>query len=482
MREWWTNAVFYEIYVRSFADSNGDGIGDLPGITQRLSYLQDLGVDALWLTPFYPSPGADHGYDVADYVDIDPLFGNLDDFDELLGAAHALDLRVIVDIVPNHTSSAHSWFAEDRSRYVTAPGGGGLPNNWPSNFGGPAWTLVEERDEYYLHLFAPEQPDLDWHNPQVRADFDEILRFWLDRGVDGFRIDVAQALVKDAALADEPEPVPLTRFSSDRRTVIDRPEVHDIYRDWRRLVDSYDGERVLVAEIVFSDQTRVAPYLRPDELQLAFNFSLVFQDWNADAIRASIDASLAALPIVTWVLENHDVTRIVSRFGEREARAAALLLLALPGPVFLYQGQELGLEEVDLPDEARQDPIFKRTGGERKGRDGCRVPLPWTREPPARSWLPMPESWSERSVEAQLDDPFSALALYRRAIELRPSGGFAWRDSPPGSLVFARDDVVCAVNFSAEPFTLPEGEVLLASEPVGPELPPGAAAWIRTRP
>ena len=325
MREWWTNAVFYEIYVRSFADSNGDGIGDLPGITQRLSYLQDLAVDALWLTPFYPSPGADHGYDVADYVDVDPLFGNLDDFDELLGAAHALDLRVIVDIVPNHTSSAHPWFAEDRSRYVTAPGGGGLPNNWPSNFGGPAWTLDEERDEYYLHLFAPEQPDLDWHNPQVRADFDVILRFWLDRGVDGFRIDVAQALVKDAALADEPEPFPLTRFSSDWRTAIDRPEVHDIYRDWRRLVDSYDGERVLVAEIVFSDQTRVAPYLRPDELQLAFNFSLVFQDWNADAIRASIDASVAALPIVTWVLENHDVTRIVSRFGEREARAAALL-------------------------------------------------------------------------------------------------------------------------------------------------------------
>jgi len=336
MREWWTNAVFYEIYVRSFADSNGDGIGDLPGITQRLSYLQDLAVDALWLTPFYPSPGADHGYDVAAYVDVDPLFGNLDDFDELLGAAHALGLRVIVDIVPNHTSSAHPWFAEDRSRYVTAPGGGGVPNNWPSNFGGPAWTLDEERDEYYLHLFAPEQPDLDWHNPQVRADFDEILRFWLDRGVDGFRIDVAQALVKDAELADEPEPFPVTRFSSDWRTAIDRPEVHDIYRDWRRLVDSYDGERVLVAEIVFSDQTRVAPYLRPDELQLAFNFSLVFQDWNADAIRASIDASVAALPIVTWVLENHDVTRIVSRFGEREARAAALLLLALPGPVFLY--------------------------------------------------------------------------------------------------------------------------------------------------
>jgi alpha-glucosidase len=476
--EWWRDAVFYEIYVRSFADSNGDGFGDLRGITERLPYLRDLGVDAIWLTPFYPSPGADHGYDVADYVGVDPLFGTLDDFDELLSSAHELGLHVIVDIVPNHTSNEHPWFAEDRSRYVTAPGGDALPNNWPSNFGGAAWTLDEERNEYYLHLFAPEQPDLDWHNPQVHADFEEILRFWLDRGVDGFRIDVAHGLVKDAALADEPEPFPVTRFSSDWRTAIDRPEVHDIYRDWRRIADSYDGDRVLVGEIVFSDPTRVAAYLRPDELQLAFNFSLVFQDWNADAIRESIDSSLATLPIVTWVLENHDVTRIVTRFGEREARAAALLLLALPGPVFLYQGQELGLEEVDLPDEVRQDPIFKRTGGERKGRDGCRVPLPWTRELPARSWLPMPASWSERSVEAQAGDPSSALSLYRRAIGARPSGGFAWRESPPGSLVFERDSVVCAVNVSAEPFPLTGGGVLLSSEPLGDTIPAGAAAWL----
>jgi len=480
VREWWRDAVFYEIYVRSFADSNGDGFGDLPGITQRLPYLRDLGVDAIWLTPFYPSPGADHGYDVSDYVDVDPLFGTLDDFDELLASAHATGLRVIVDIVPNHTSSAHVWFTGDRSRYVTAPATGSLPNNWPSNFGGPAWTLDAERDEYYLHLFAPQQPDLDWHNPQVHTDFDEILRFWLDRGVDGFRIDVAHALVKDAALADEPEPFPVTRFSSEWRNAIDRPEVHDIYRDWRRLTDSYDGERVLVGEIVFSDQTRVAPYLRPDELQLAFNFSLVFQDWNADAIRESIDSSLAALPIVTWVLENHDVTRIVTRFGEREARAAALLLLALPGPVFLYQGQELGLEEVDLPDEVRQDPIFKRTRGERKGRDGCRVPPPWTRALPARSWLPQPATWSAKSVEAQLEDDTSFLALHRRALELRPSGKLRWRSSPHGALVFERDELVCVVNVSAEPMGLPKlAPVLLASEPLGDKLPAGAAVWLR---
>ena len=393
MSEWWRNAVFYEIYVRSFNDSNGDGVGDIPGITARLPYLRDLGVDAIWLTPFYPSPGVDHGYDVADYVDVDPLFGSLADFDELVASAHGIGIRVIVDIVPNHTSSAHPWFAGDRSRYVTVPASNGVPNNWPSNWGGSAWTLDEERDEYYLHLFAPEQPDLDWNQEQVRRDFDEILRFWLDRGVDGFRIDVAHGLVKDATLADEPDPMPSLPFSSDWRKATDQPEVHEIYRDWRSLANSYAGDRLLVGEVVFSDQRRIAPYLRPDELQLAFNFSLVFQPWDAQAIRASIADSLASLPIVTWVLENHDVTRIVTRFGPREARAAALLLLALPGPVFLYQGQELGLEEVDLPDEVRQDPIFKRSGGERKGRDGCRVPLPWTTAAPRASWLPAPASW-----------------------------------------------------------------------------------------
>ena len=478
---WWHDAVFYELYVRSFADSDGDGVGDLRGIRERLPYLRDLGVDALWLTPFYPSPGADHGYDVADYVDVDPLFGTLADFDALVADAHRRGLRLIVDVVPNHTSSLHPWFTGDRARYVTAPAADGLPNNWPSNWGGPAWTLDPERREYYLHLFAPEQPDLDWHNPQLRADFDAILRFWLDRGVDGFRIDVAHALVKNASLADEPEPVPAARFSSDWRTAIDQPEVHDIYRDWRRLADSY-GERVLVGEIVFSEPARIAPYLRADELQLAFNFSLVFEPWAAEAIRASIEESLAALPIVTWVLENHDVTRLATRFGREEARAAALLLLALPGPVFIYQGQELGLEEVDLPDELRQDPIFVRSGGARKGRDGCRVPLPWTRVLPAQTWLPQPASWSELSVEAQLEDDASMLALYRTALRKRPTGSFRWLDGPPGSLVFARDDVACAVNVSAESVPLPEGEVLVASRrDVSDRLPRASAAWVRLR-
>jgi alpha-glucosidase len=477
--EWWREAVFYEIYVRSFADSDGDGVGDLPGITERLPYVRELGVDAIWLTPFYPSPGVDHGYDVADYVDVDPLFGTLADFDELVARAHALGLRLIVDVVPNHTSAAHPWFTADRARYVTTPAARGLPNNWPSNWGGPAWTLDAERGEYFLHLFAAEQPDLDWHQPRVRADFREILAFWLDRGVDGFRIDVAHALVKDAALADEPEPFPTAPFSSDWRRAIDQPEVHAIYRDWRALADSYDGDRLLVGEVVFSDPSRIAPYLRPGELQLAFNFSLVFQPWEAAAIRRSIDGSLAALPIVTWVLENHDVTRIATRFGERAARAAALLLLALPGPAFLYQGQELGLEEVELPDEAREDPIFLRSAGARKGRDGCRVPLPWSAPLPARTWLPQPAVWAERSVAAQLADAGSPLSLYRQALALRPTGGFAWLDTPPGTLVFRRDELVCAVNVDAPSLPLPEGELLLASDTPARMLPPGTAAWVR---
>ncbi|HEY3543353.1 MAG TPA: alpha-amylase family glycosyl hydrolase [Gaiellaceae bacterium] len=465
MNEWWRDAVFYQVYVRSFADSNGDGIGDLPGITGKLDYLRELGVDAIWLTPFYTSPQADHGYDVADYVDVDPRFGTLADFDELIDAAHARDLRVIVDIVPNHSSSAHAWFTGDRSRYVTVPAGDGdePPNNWPSNWGGPAWTHDAERGHWYLHLFAPEQPDLDWHNQQVRDDFEQILHFWLDRGVDGFRIDVAHGLVKDKELRDEPEPFPTVRFSSDWRTAIDQPEVHEIYRDWHRLAAAYDRDRVLVGEVVFSEQSRVAPYLRPDELHLAFNFSLVFQPWDAQRIRVSIEESLRELPIVTWVLENHDVTRIVTRFGgEREARAAALLLLALPGPAFVYQGQELGLEEVDLPDEVREDPIFFRTNGERKGRDGCRVPIPWTRELQQNAWLPQPPAWSEKSVEAQTKRDGSFLELYRRALALRPSGSFAWRDSPAGTLAFDRDELTCIVHFTDE--RLPVGDVLLASD------------------
>jgi alpha-glucosidase len=491
--EWWRSAVFYEIYVRSFADSDGDGIGDLPGIRSRLPYLRALGVDALWLTPFYPSPGADHGYDVADYVGVEPQFGTLEDFDALLADAHELGLRVTVDVVPNHTSNAHPWFTERPDFYVWAD----EPNNWPSTFGGPAWTRDEARGRWYLHLFAPEQPDLDWHNPAVSAEFEQILRFWLDRGVDGFRIDVAHALYKDPDLRDEDEPFPITPFASDWRRAVDQPEVHPLYRSWRGLVDSYPGERMLVGEVVFSDPVRIARYVREDELHLAFNFTLLFEEWDAERIRAAIDSTLAALAEVgatpTWVLENHDVTRLPSRYGggedgRRRARAACLLLLALPGVAFLYQGQELGLEEVDVPDDARQDPIFRRTNGARKGRDGCRVPIPWERNgagfgfTSGTPWLPMPPEWGARSVAAQREDPASTLSLYRSALARRPRGGdLSWRDGPPGSLGFERGELVCLVNVAAPELELPPGELVLSSEPLAAgRLSPGAAAWVRS--
>jgi alpha-glucosidase len=513
MREWWRSAVLYEIYVRSFADGNGDGLGDLSGIRARLPYVRDLGVDGIWLTPFYPSPDADHGYDVSDYLDVDPRFGTLDDFDALLADAHELGLRVVIDIVPNHTSDEHPWFRRalaepdgpDRARYVFRPGrDGGPPNNWTSAFGGSAWTLDERSGEYYLHFFAREQPDLDWHNPRVEASFEEILRFWLDRGVDGFRIDVAQALFKDRSLADMQQPAQRS-WHADWVTAINQPELLPLYGRWRALVREYDRERMLVGEIVLLDQQAVAQYVAPDRLHLAFNFTLLHCDWEAEALRETIDTTRLAFETVgaptTWVLENHDVVRLPTRYGggaegERRASAAALLLLALPGTVFLYAGQELGLEEVDLPDELRQDPIFLRTNGDRQGRDGCRIPIPWSREPPglgfseATPWLPLPASWADRSVVAQTGDPASTLALYRGALATRRrrdalrDGSFTWCDAPPGALVFAREHdaetVVCAVNVSADAFPLPEGEVLLTSDPrVRDRLPVSTAAWVR---
>ena len=513
MAEWWRSAVLYQIYVRSFADGNGDGLGDLPGIRAHLPYLRGLGVDGIWLTPFYPTPDVDHGYDVSDYVDVDPRFGTLADFDALVADAHELGLRLVIDIVPNHTSDQHPWFRNalsspdhpDRARYFFRPGrDGGPPNNWTSAFGGSAWTLDEKTGEYYLHFFAKEQPDLDWHNPDVQASFEEIMRFWLDRGVDGFRIDVAQALFKDRSLADMYEPVPRT-WHADWVTAINQPELHPLYRRWRALADEYPGERIFVGEIVLADQEAVAQYVRPDELQLAFNFTLLHEPWDASSMRETIDRTRLAVDAVgapaTWVLENHDVVRVPTRYGggeegERRARAAALMLLALPGTAFVYAGQELGLEEVALPDELRQDPIFFRTNGERVGRDGTRVPMPWQPAPPgfgfttAEPWLPIPDEWTAKSVAAQEADAGSMLALYRTALALRRgsdalrNGSFAWVPGPPGSLVFAREAgdeaVVCAVNVEAEPFELPAGELLAATvQPAGGRLPRDAAAWIR---
>jgi len=366
--EWWRDAVIYQVYVRSFADSDGDGVGDLPGVRSRLPYLADLGVDAVWLTPFYSSPMADGGYDVADYRSVDPLFGNLNDAACLIGDAHELGLRVIVDIVPNHTSDQHEWFRKDlRDRYVFRPGQGeNPPNDWQSVFGGPAWTRTGDGD-WYLHLFAPEQPDLNWDNPDVRAEFLDILRFWLDLGVDGFRVDVAHGMVKAEGLPDVGRADQGEMLGTEPLPYFDQDGVHEIYREWRRVLDEYPGDRMAVAEAWAPTEERTALYVRPDELHQAFNFHFLKADWDAADMRSVVERTLATGAPATWVLSNHDVQRHVTRYGggetgRRRARAAALLMLALPGSAYVYQGEELGLPEVlDLPDEVRRDPKWLRS-------------------------------------------------------------------------------------------------------------------------
>ncbi|MEV0437601.1 alpha-amylase family glycosyl hydrolase [Streptomyces spectabilis] len=528
---WWRDAVIYQVYPRSFADSNGDGMGDLPGVTARLPHLRRLGVDAVWLSPFYASPQADAGYDVADYRAVDPVFGTLGDADDLVRAAHALGLRVIVDIVPNHCSDQHEWFRQAlaegpgsplRERFHFRPGkgaGGALPpNDWESVFGGPAWTRTAD-GAWYLHLFAPEQPDFNWEHPAVREEFRSVLRFWLDLGVDGFRVDVAHGLIKAPGLPDVGHGEQVKLLGVRPTPYFDQDGVHEVYRDWRAVLDAYDGERVAVAEAWTPTVERSARYLRPGELHQAFNFAYLTTEWDAAALRSVIDRSLAAVNAVgapaTWVLSNHDVVRHATRLaaddparGLRRARAATLLMLALPGSAYLYQGEELGLPEVtDLPDEVRQDPAFFRGSG-RDGagqegtRDGCRVPLPWsgTRPPfgfgPVEggpSWLPQPAAWKDLTVEAQEADPGSTLALYRAALAARrahPALGAGdaveWLESPDGVLVFRRraaagsdGAVVVAVNLTDRPVTLPvPGQLLLSSansEPPEAELD-GAAA------
>jgi len=540
--EWWRTAVIYQVYIRSFADADGDGVGDLAGIRSRLPYLRDLGVDAVWVTPFYPSPMADGGYDVADYRDIEPVFGTLADADALITEAHDLGLRVIVDIVPNHSSDRHVWFqaalaagpgSAERARYVFRPGrgpdGAEPPTDWHSTFGGPAWTRVPD-GEWYLHLFAPEQPDFDWENPEVVEEFEDILRFWLDRGVDGFRIDVANALKKDQSFPDvgtEDESV-LVPHEGPTHPFWDRDEVHEVYRGWRKVIDTYAGDRAFVAEAWVDDPGRLALYTRPDELHTAFNFNFVRAAWDADELRRTIDVSMAAATEVgaptTWVLSNHDVTRHATRYarldrtgggvadgervrpdtpldpelGLRRARAAVLLLLGLPGSAYVYQGEELGLPEVvDLPEEVLADPIWERSGHRVRGRDGCRVPLPWEPAGPslgfgsAEPWLPQPADWADLSVQAQQGVDGSTLELYRSALRLRREllgrGGLEWLDSPAGSLVFRRrtpaGEVLCAVNLGTEAIDLPTYDrVLLSSVPLEGDhphqLPGDGAVWL----
>ncbi|MFD8330667.1 glycoside hydrolase family 13 protein [Streptomyces lydicus] len=496
---WWRDAVIYQVYVRSFADSDGDGVGDLRGARERLPYLRDLGVDAVWLTPFYASPQADGGYDVADYRAVDPLFGNLQDADDLIRTAHELDLRVIVDIVPNHTSDRHPWFRDPelaRQRYVFRPGKGEHgelpPNDWESVFGGPAWTRTD-RGDWYLHLFAPEQPDLDWDNPDVHAEFEAVMRFWLDLGVDGFRVDVAHGMVKASGLPDIGHGQQAKLIGNQVLPFFDQDGVHAIHRTWRRLLDGYGethGRQVIgVAEAWAPTAERLALYVRPDELHQAFNFQFLNAPWQADALRAVIDASLAATTSVgaptTWVLSNHDVVRHTTRLGGglARARAATLLMLALPGSAYLYQGEELGLPEVtDLPDDVRQDPAFfrgSRAGGQDGFRDGCRVPLPWSGEAPpygfgaGSSWLPQPADWAPLTVDAQTGDPDSTLELYRTALRLRRrlpglgDGGMSWQPAPDGVLAFTRPGLLCTVNTLPHDVELPSpGAPLLSSAPV----------------
>ncbi|HEY5319887.1 MAG TPA: glycoside hydrolase family 13 protein, partial [Galbitalea sp.] len=490
---WWRSAVIYQIYIRSFADGNGDGTGDIAGVRSRLGYLRDLGVDAIWFTPWYASPLADGGYDVEDYSTIHPSFGRLAEAEALIREALALGIRTIIDIVPNHISDQHPWFqaalgaapgSPERERFWFRPGRGAngdeMPNHWVSNFSGDTWTRTTNTDgtpgEWYLHLFTPEQPDLNWNHPDVRHLHEDVLRFWFDRGVAGVRIDSAALLVKDPDLPEVPDTVVAGEHPNT-----DRDELHDIYRAWRAVADSYPGTRVLVGEIWLPDIVRFAKYLRPDEMHTAFNFDFMTRAWDAHELRESIDSMLAAHAPVgapsTWVLSNHDVTRPVTRYGRddssfafatkrfntptdldlgrRRARAAALLSAALPGSLYVYQGDELGLpEDEELPLALLQDPMYLRSGGVDPGRDGCRVPLPWSGTTPPYGftpddaahppWLPQPADWAGLTVEAQVGDSGSMLWLYRTALGIRRShpalgdGELTWLDADPRVLAFSR--------------------------------------------
>jgi alpha-glucosidase len=514
-RAWWHGAVFYEIYVRSFADSNNDGIGDLPGITSRLDYVKRLGVDAIWLTPFYPSPQKDHGYDVADYCDVNPDYGTLDDFDRLLERAHDLRLKVLVDLVPNHTSDQHPWFRSALSarddphrtwyHFADPKPDGSPPNNWTSAFGGPAWERDKGSGQWYLRLFATEQPDLNWWNPEVRAEFEGIVRFWFERGADGFRIDVAPALFKRRDLADRP----MVRSRSTGAlwpdpafSIFDQPELHDVYKKWREIANGFEPERVLVGEIF--EPRRHSGFVAPDQLNMAF--ALIAAPWDAAHWRRLIDVDREALKVSgfepSWTLSNHDVVRETTRFGggiigRRRALAGMLLVLGLPGQVFLYQGEELGLEQADVPAEQRQDPVFFHSGGSQAGRDGCRVPMPWLRGQPnagfstAPTWLPEPAGWDKLAVDAQLASSSSVLSHYTRALALRRRlagrlpDRLEWCPAPDRVLVYRRGPLVVACNFGNRPVGLEvKGRLVASSDSrvrkagARLKLPESSAAWL----
>jgi alpha-glucosidase len=525
--EWWRSAVIYQVYPRSFADANGDGIGDLPGITSRLDALANLGIDAVWLSPFMRSPQKDAGYDVSDYTDVDPLFGTLADFDAMVSRAHELGLRVLIDLVPNHTSDQHKWFqaalasapgSADRDFYHFKDGLGAEgelpPNNWLSLFGGPAWTRTTNADgtpgQWYLHLFDSSQPDLNWANPAVQSAFEDILRFWLDRGVDGFRVDQPHAMAKAAGLPDHPD---IERAGAGFIEGEASPpmwfqeEVHPIFRKWRQILDSYDGERAMCGEAYVLPLSFMAKWVRHDEFNQTFNFRFLNSNWDAKTLFDNINESFAAFDDVgapsTWVLNNHDVIRHASRFGGlkikptdsdgvgpgdpqpnrelglRRARGATLMMLALPGSSYLYQGEELGLpEHTTLAPEFRQDPTFFRTNGKRVGRDGCRVPLPWEAGVSAangfnstgKAWLPQPEIYADYSRDQQEGVAGSTLELYKHALKLRRElqlgeGSFEWVPEFVGasSLGFRNGEILVIHNFGHSPIEIPAGEIIASS-------------------
>ncbi len=449
---WWREGVIYQVYPRSFQDSDGDGIGDLDGIRARLPYLARLGVDALWISPFYPSPMADFGYDVADYCGVDPIFGSLASFDALVAKAHGLGLKLIVDFVPNHTSDRHPWFVESATSRTSAKRDwylwrdpapdGGPPNNWLSNFGGPAWTLDSATGQYYLHLFLKEQPDLNWRNPQVRVAMSGAMNFWLARGVDGFRVDVIYHCIKDAQFRDNPPNPDFAPGGDPAHRLLplhtaDRPEVQDVVAEMRSVVDAFatpESARVLIGEVYLPIERLVRYYGRDAATgvlrgaQLPFNFHLIGTPWHADAVDRIVRAYEAALPLgaaPNWVLGNHDKPRVASRTGPDGARLAAMLLLTLRGTPTLYYGDELGLIDVPIPQSEVQDPFGRREPGRGLGRDPQRTPMPWTGEPPAagfttgRPWLRLGADWRERNVARQDADPTSMLALVRRLLAAR---------------------------------------------------------------
>lgn len=536
---WWHDAVVYQIYPRSFADSNNDGEGDFVGITARLEHVASLGVDAVWFSPFYKSPNRDGGYDVSNPREVDPRFGTLDDFKQMMNRADELGLKVIVDLVPNHFSDKHQWFqaalaaapnSAERRRFHFYDGRGESgelpPNNWESVFGGPSWTRVNEPNgrpgQWYLHLFDSSQPDLNWDNPEVNEDFEKTIKFWLDLGVAGFRIDVAHGLAKEQIYQDHPDPVALTaalrldvtdmdpEYRKQLLTDIpffDRDGVHQIYRGWRKIIDTYPGDRYFVAEAWVYPTSRAVRYVRPDELHQIFNFDFLTIEWDAAKIKSAVErvttefANVTAPP--TWVLDNHDSPRVASRLGGGEvglqkARALAMITQALPGNLYIYQGEELGLEDAPVAAADRQDPIFFRTNGQQLGRDGVRVPLPWQGdEPPfgfsaSKSWLPQPASWRDLTVAAQNEKADSTLNLYRKLLRLRRShpalGGLTeinWIESEPGILRFERNrgfELVANTTSTSYKFTTSK-QVLVSSSPIeitGEEItvPSNSTVWL----